>query len=63
VMMNRAAGPPAPWEYLVTALLMVGSIALATWAAARIFRIGILLTGKRPRLREIWGWLRSGEAR
>ena len=63
VMMNRAAGPPAPWEYLATALLMVASIALATRAAARIFRIGILMTGKPPRLREIWKWLRTGEAR
>ncbi|MBI2504466.1 MAG: ABC transporter permease, partial [Candidatus Latescibacteria bacterium] len=63
VMMNRAAGPPAPWEYLATALLMVGAIFLATRAAARIFRIGILMSGKPPRLREIWKWLRRGEAR
>lgn len=63
MMMNRAAGPPALWEYLATALLMVGAIALTTRAAARIFRLGILMSGKPPKLREIWKWLRTGEAR
>ncbi|MCC7264657.1 MAG: ABC transporter permease [Candidatus Latescibacteria bacterium] len=63
VMMNRAAGPPALWEYLATALLMVAAIALAIRAAARIFRIGILMSGKPPKLREIWKWLRTGEVR
>jgi len=61
VMMNRAAGPPALWEYLATTLLMIGAIAGATWAASRIFRIGILMSGKRPRLRQVLRWLRTGE--
>jgi ABC-type Na+ efflux pump permease subunit len=59
VMMNRAAGPPTPMEYIVTTILLVGSVALALWAAAKIFRIGILLTGKPPKLFEILKWLRA----
>ena len=57
VMMNRAAGPPATWEYILTTLLMLGTIILTVRGAARIFRIGILMTGKPPRLREILKWL------
>lgn len=61
VMMNRAAGPPALWEYLATTLLLIGAIGGATWAASRIFRIGILMSGKRPQLGEVLRWLRTGE--
>ena len=59
VMMNRAAGPPSTTEYVVTTLLLVVSIVIALWAAAKVFRIGILMTGKPPKLREILRWIRA----
>jgi ABC-type Na+ efflux pump permease subunit len=59
VMMNRAAGPPAPMEYVITTILLVVSIVLALWAAAKVFRIGILMTGKPPKLGEILRWIRA----
>lgn len=60
VMMNRAGGPPEVWEYLVTGVLLLASVWFAFRAAGRIFRIGVLMTGNPPRLREILGWLRTG---
>jgi ABC-2 type transport system permease protein len=57
VMMNRAAGPPPLWEYLATTVLMVVSVYLAVRGAGKVFRIGILMTGKPPRLREIVRWM------
>jgi ABC-2 type transport system permease protein len=59
VMMNRAAGPPALWEYAATTALMLVSIVLALWAAAKVFRIGVLLTGKPPKPSEIFRWIRA----
>ncbi len=59
VMMNRAAGPPAMWEYVATTLLLVVSILVAWWAGAKVFRIGILLTGKPPKIREVLRWVRA----
>ena len=59
VMMNRAAGPPAMWEYVLTTAMLLVSIALAMWGAAKIFRIGILLTGKPPSLFEILKWIKA----
>ena len=40
------------------ALLVVG-VAVVTWIAARIYRVGILMTGKRPSLRELVRWVRA----
>ena len=59
VMMNRAAGPPALWEYVATTALLLVSIVVALWAAAKVFRIGVLLTGKPPKLGEILRWIRA----
>jgi ABC-2 type transport system permease protein len=59
VMMNRAAGPPSALEYVLTTVLLVASVAIAMWAAAKVFRIGVLMTGKPPKLGEILRWLRA----
>lgn len=59
VMMNRAAGPPSAMEYVTTTLLLIVSVIAALWFAAKIFRIGILLTGKPPSFLQIMRWLRT----
>ncbi len=59
VMMNRAAGPPSLMEYILTTVLLVAAIAGMLWASAKIFRIGILMTGKPPKVREILQWIRT----
>lgn len=61
VMMNRAAGPPSQLDYVLTSLILLASVVLAVWAAGRIFRIGILMTGKPPRLREMLRWVLARE--
>lgn len=62
VMLNRVTAiPPAPlWEVLATLVLLLGSVVVAFWLAGRVFRVGILMTGKPPTPREIWRILRSG---
>lgn len=58
-MMNRAAGPPALWEYVGTTVLMVLAVWFALWAGTKVFRIGILMTGKPPKASEILNWIRT----
>jgi ABC-2 type transport system permease protein len=53
IMMNRAAGPPSVTDYVVTTALLVGAVAVAFWSAGRVFRVGILMTGKPPRLKDM----------
>ena len=59
VMMNRAAGPPSTMDYALTGALLLGTIVMFFWGAAKIFRIGILMTGKPPKMREVFRWLRA----
>jgi ABC-2 type transport system permease protein len=48
--------PPA-WQVALSMLLMLAAIAGVTWAAARIYRVGILMYGKRPTFHEILRWV------
>ncbi|MBL8728803.1 MAG: ABC transporter permease [Planctomycetes bacterium] len=58
-MMNRASGPPPAVEYVVTTALILVSLFVAFKAAGRIFRVGVLMTGNPPKLKEILSWLRE----
>lgn len=59
VMFQRLMlGSPAAWEVVLCLALLVGSIVLVAMLAAKIFRIGILMTGKRFSMSEIVRWLR-----
>jgi ABC-2 type transport system permease protein len=46
------------WEILLSVTLLVLAVIGAGWIVARIFRIGILMTGKRPTLPEVLRWIR-----
>ena len=49
--------PPA-WQIALSIAILVASIYGAGLLTAKIFRIGILMYGKRPDAREILKWLR-----
>jgi ABC-2 type transport system permease protein len=48
---------PALWEIALSLVTLSASIVIMMWAAAKIFRIGILVTGKRPSLKEMYRWI------
>lgn len=50
--------PPA-WQVALSLLLSVATIALLLKATAKIFRAGLLATGKRPTIPELWRWLKA----
>ena len=51
-----AVSPPA-WQVALSMLLMLATIVGIVWAAARIYRVGILMYGKRPTFPEIIRWV------
>jgi len=53
------AGSMAMSELLTSVGILVVAIVGVTWIAARIYRVGILMTGKRPSLKELVRWVRA----
>lgn len=50
---------PPLWQILLSILLNVLMICGLVWAAARVYRVGMLMYGKRATIPEVWRWIRT----
>lgn len=58
-MMLRKVGSEVPaWELALSMILLVLSFIGSVWVAGRIYRVGILMYGKKVTFRELWRWIR-----
>jgi ABC-2 type transport system permease protein len=46
------------WELFLSIALLVLTCGICAWTAAKIYRTGILMYGKKSSYRELWKWLR-----
>ena len=53
------AGSMGAGELIISLTMLVVGILGVTWIAARIYRVGILMTGKRPTIKELVRWVRT----
>ncbi len=51
---------PPLWQIALSIALLVLGILAVVWIAARVYRVGILMYGKRPTFPEIVRWVRHG---
>ncbi len=59
-MWARVAGGAVPaWQVGLSFVLMLLAIVAIAWVAGRIYKVGILMTGKRPTLPELVRWVRE----
>jgi ABC-2 type transport system permease protein len=58
VMMARIPFGVPVWEAMLSITILVLSFIGMTWMAAKIYRTGILMYGKKVNYREMWKWIR-----
>lgn len=46
------------WQVVTSIVLLIGTFIGIVWLAAKIYRIGILMYGKKPSYKELFKWLR-----
>jgi ABC-2 type transport system permease protein len=51
-------GHPSHWEIITSIALISASIYAIVWVSSRIYRVGVLMYGKRPTLPELLRWLK-----
>jgi ABC-2 type transport system permease protein len=60
MVLRLSAGSSAGFlEIFSTIAVLIISVIFAVWLAAKVFRTGILMYGKKPSLREVARWLRQ----
>lgn len=58
VMMVRIPFGVAIWELVLSLVILFASAIGMTWIASRIYRVGILLYGKKPSYKELFKWIK-----
>ena len=58
VMMVRIPFGVAVWELILSLVILFASAIGMTWLASRIYRVGILLYGKKPSYKELFKWIK-----
>ena len=44
------------WQLITSMLLLIGGFIFTTWLSGRIYRVGILMYGKKVTWKEMWKW-------
>jgi ABC-2 type transport system permease protein len=57
VMPARLAFDPPLWQILLSITVLIGTVILFVWLAGRIYRVGILLYGKKASFLELAKWI------
>ena len=58
MFLRMASETPPIWQFVASISLMVASIMATLWFSSRLYRVGILMYGKRASLPELLRWLR-----
>ncbi len=58
VMLARIPFGVPFWELALSVLLLVGTVVLSCWISAKIYKVGILMYGKKSTFKDLWNWFK-----
>jgi ABC-2 type transport system permease protein len=59
LMIVRIAATEVPvWQIVLSVVLMISTFFGAVWVASKIYRVGILMYGKKPSIKDLIKWVR-----
>jgi ABC-2 type transport system permease protein len=58
MFLRMASQIPPVWQFAISIALLLLSIWAVLWISTRLYRVGILMYGKRATLPELLRWLR-----
>jgi ABC-2 type transport system permease protein len=58
MFLRTAVSEPPAWQILLSVVLLLATTFVLAWFAGRIYRVGILMYGKKPTIPEILRWAR-----
>ena len=58
VMLMRIPFGVPIWQQIVSLIILIGTFTSTVWFAAKIYRVGILMYGKKASYKELFKWLK-----
>ena len=58
VMLARIPFGVATWELVLSIVLLILTFVGCAWASAKIYKVGILMYGKKSTFKDLWKWLK-----
>lgn len=59
VMLARVPFGVETWEILISVALLIVTTGLMAWLSAKIYKVGILMFGKKSTWKDLWKWLKQ----
>ena len=59
VMLARIPFGVATWEIVLSIALLIATFAACAWVSAKIYKVGILMFGKKSTWKDLWKWLKQ----
>jgi len=59
VMLARIPFGVPTWQIAISVALLVGTFAACAWLSAKVYKVGILMFGKKSTWKDLWKWLKQ----